>query len=1505
MKSDFSDFAQSVKGTLASSTVLLLITTILTTAKSYLTKTFQLSRDKPKTLAFTFISVAYYLAGTTFSLAERYHGGKDLDVFMRSCFVFAAITMGFGPFLVLSPTEKIILKKETFFKKLTRGAQTKDARTGFLMIFIVITLMQGCVVFSFWYSLNDVLHLDIKITIGVVVGYSLVCLFYLVIFYSVMMKKEVVIGGINLMEQLRKKIFIRTRKGHKIEILGTKLYKYFYVIFFVIVLLLILSGIIFMFIREVEDFKSLTGLSKAIVIVFYSLNILGVITYSGFILNVAFHPIETTEVEISKGVTVEVNRVKYVAIARSSDRTLLAKFVAPDDPDQWCIDYVVKREIKNSSIDPGLIKIFRCSKYALFQQNDQMSMFFIGTGPNYNSKIGIYFLQKISQKVESKYYNQSNNDFQYNGLSFNSLSVPLNNYLEKTSRKFSTIKDWPKLYKKALQFELKNKFSKKFQIDLQKNIKKLFLINLKKVNKNHNKMLYISKQFHTKVNEFSLMKKKSEMQSKKKNEQEREREKERKKEREKGKGKERNKETEQGKKRISNVINRINETKMTLDKNIEKVINRGSTLDLLEERSDALISDSLNFYKSAKKVSNFSFGSINLNLKRNSKRKHSKRLISESRQQQQIIKQREEEIIEIENNVRDVNEMFKDIATIIDAQSSSIDAINYNIESANSRVSEGHETLRMAHMFRKRKSIFSRKKKKKISRLQIEKEKERKITSHSIQENLFFDDEFQDESYIVDIKRPISKTKDILLFDDEEDEDEDELKDDEITLEKDLGLKEKNKIKDINLWDKKISLGSHSGSGSGSESSSSSSSDETEFEILFKKSKEKRTDIYQTNLLIVNGIKKLTNTFQKLSKIPNSSTSGLEIIKKEDLNYKKYSRTTENQYFDDIPVQDLYWNDENNILPKFKQDELNPILEKKIENKFWIKKLKGIKRIEEYYQFFQKKNKKNIIKFPIMEFLEKKNTDNHYNDDENNKSDDDDDDDDKQLNINKNNENENENENDQVNNYLEIRKQMLNELFDSIVKYKNRRTLFSSILLDQQYLNNLNKNILNSPIIKKQPLFSLNIKQYKKVNVIKISKNILQMQSNSLKSNEHITIFGKEMLKKQEKIKWDIQISKGLPKGAVIIGISPKPKEYASNMNKFQKNKIEKKYSQNINNSIQIGDLPCSCGLTGSGYLINYNNNYKDDVGGKIKQFPDKIKMTDCLKNDDIISILYNPILGYVAFAINGWYIGKGSFDINKNTPCYPAITFLTSTISIKMNIDNNNNGNEFNFNNNFYENESHNHFLVIKPFARFNSKPYCKRSDKLLEKFLTCIENTTVKKIDNQYRPNNIFKIRVIEILTRCNVWILPFIKKILFGIEPLSIEEQILLKDILLIARKRINILYKLYKVEYANRDNTKEVMKKKDMNNFKNNAIWVSLITEGWILSPDYKIARLFLIQNFKNSKHKYNDFQIFKTVLFKFFSITDNSKNRRNPYINSAVKLDYFNYDIRSEKLWSRI
>ena len=81
---------------------------------------------------------------------------------------------------------KITLKRETFLKKAVEMAQSKSGRYFALGVFVLVTLVQSFVGYSFWEVLVVRLAVEVRFVIGLIVGYVLVCLFYLLIFYGVM-----------------------------------------------------------------------------------------------------------------------------------------------------------------------------------------------------------------------------------------------------------------------------------------------------------------------------------------------------------------------------------------------------------------------------------------------------------------------------------------------------------------------------------------------------------------------------------------------------------------------------------------------------------------------------------------------------------------------------------------------------------------------------------------------------------------------------------------------------------------------------------------------------------------------------------------------------------------------------------------------------------------------------------------------------------------------------------------------------------------------------------------------------------------------------------------------------------------------------------------------------------------------------------------------------------------------------------------------------------------------
>eukprot|EP00003_Mantamonas_plastica_P019581 TRINITY_DN318_c0_g1_i10.p1 TRINITY_DN318_c0_g1~~TRINITY_DN318_c0_g1_i10.p1 ORF type:complete len:1313 (-),score=487.63 TRINITY_DN318_c0_g1_i10:725-4663(-) len=337
--------------------------------------------------------------------------------------------MAFGPFLVLTPTRKITLKKETFFKKLVVGAQKDETRYFALAMFVVLTGMQVFVVYSIYVVLEAITN-DLRLILGIVVGYSLVCLFYLVIFYSVMMKKEVVIGGINLMDQIRKNIKIKTKgknddpnefqeydeEGNpvkKVNVLNHKHYIKAYLAAFVVILLGCIGMIIFMFVEQSAVWDQLSTLGQTIITGFFVLNLLTVVTLTIFVLNIAFHPVNVAiEVVMDDGTVVSVDKIRYCAVARCADRVPLFAYGQQYDPNKEAIMRLVMDEIEGCEN-----KAFHHASKSLgtfgtlHQSNDWKCIFMLLTGEGYNADLADHFMFKFQTYIQTTCYD----DLSYGG----------------------------------------------------------------------------------------------------------------------------------------------------------------------------------------------------------------------------------------------------------------------------------------------------------------------------------------------------------------------------------------------------------------------------------------------------------------------------------------------------------------------------------------------------------------------------------------------------------------------------------------------------------------------------------------------------------------------------------------------------------------------------------------------------------------------------------------------------------------------------------------------------------------------------------------------------------------------------------------------------------------------------------------------------------------------------------------------------------------------------------
>lgn len=128
--------------------------------------------------------------------------------------------LSFGPFLIFCPMKPIIVKQKAL-KKIVEGVQRKETRYFAFALFCLVTLMQGFVGYSLYNVLTSsnnklkgwktkwltksnhkVVLISIEQVIFCLVAYTLIVLYYLIAFYDAMMKKPIVIKGVNLLDEV-------------------------------------------------------------------------------------------------------------------------------------------------------------------------------------------------------------------------------------------------------------------------------------------------------------------------------------------------------------------------------------------------------------------------------------------------------------------------------------------------------------------------------------------------------------------------------------------------------------------------------------------------------------------------------------------------------------------------------------------------------------------------------------------------------------------------------------------------------------------------------------------------------------------------------------------------------------------------------------------------------------------------------------------------------------------------------------------------------------------------------------------------------------------------------------------------------------------------------------------------------------------------------------------------------------------------------------------------------
>ena len=185
---------------------------------------------------------------------------------------------------------------------------------------------------SLWTVLYDTLQLDIRLVLGMVFGYALVCVFYLVVFYSVMLRKDVIVNNVDLLKQVSNltsidlsNVSLDFQLRSRIPLLSADSYTRFYIGMFVVACVLVVVVVIFTFVEvplsrqtkhlEFQICQDINALGRGdygeagvnvwslvYIIGFFVADWLLFLVVAVFCLNVAFKPVSiVNEVEVKSG----------------------------------------------------------------------------------------------------------------------------------------------------------------------------------------------------------------------------------------------------------------------------------------------------------------------------------------------------------------------------------------------------------------------------------------------------------------------------------------------------------------------------------------------------------------------------------------------------------------------------------------------------------------------------------------------------------------------------------------------------------------------------------------------------------------------------------------------------------------------------------------------------------------------------------------------------------------------------------------------------------------------------------------------------------------------------------------------------------------------------------------------------------------------------------------------------------------------------------------------------
>eukprot|EP00045_Choanoeca_perplexa_P014091 m.163845 g.163845 ORF g.163845 m.163845 type:complete len:607 (-) comp16562_c0_seq2:1121-2941(-) len=210
---------------------------------------------------------------------------------IRSSLILGAVFMIIGPLIVFTPQRKIVVRKNKLLRAMVRGANKKSTRWISFSVFCLAFAAQLIVLYSLATVTHVVFKLPIVDTVGLVVCYFLISLFYLMAFAVTMLKLEFSVKDHNPLKQIRENV----------SWLQTEGYLWTYVTIFVLKLLGIVAMACVLLVRDIgafkdaKDAKAEDPTSQAVSILFFVLTIGGTITFAVFLLIQAFRVEEVVE----------------------------------------------------------------------------------------------------------------------------------------------------------------------------------------------------------------------------------------------------------------------------------------------------------------------------------------------------------------------------------------------------------------------------------------------------------------------------------------------------------------------------------------------------------------------------------------------------------------------------------------------------------------------------------------------------------------------------------------------------------------------------------------------------------------------------------------------------------------------------------------------------------------------------------------------------------------------------------------------------------------------------------------------------------------------------------------------------------------------------------------------------------------------------------------------------------------------------------------------------------